>query len=49
MLTWSEFYAKRQINQEGVRNLDATSTASAHSNLWEQPQTWDKVDSPEVK
>jgi len=44
-----EIPAGRQINQSGVRNLDATSTASGHSDLWQSPGTWDKVVSPAVQ
>lgn len=41
--------AGRQINSPGVRNLDATSTASGHSDLWQSPGTWDKIVAPEIK
>jgi RHS repeat-associated protein len=41
--------AGRQLNLPGVRNLDATSTASGHSDLWQSPGTWDKVVAPEIK
>jgi hypothetical protein len=41
--------AGRQINATGVRNLDATSTASGHSDLWQSPGTWDQVVAPEIK
>jgi hypothetical protein len=41
--------AGRQVNAPGVQNLDATSTASGHSELWEQPQTWDKIVATEIK
>jgi RHS repeat-associated protein len=43
----AEIPAGRQV--PGVQNLDATSTASSHSNLWQQPQTWDQVVAPEIK
>jgi hypothetical protein len=45
----AEIPADRQIHQGGVKNLDATSTASGHSDLWQSPGTWDKIVSPEIK
>jgi RHS repeat-associated protein len=41
--------AGRTVNLPGVRNLDATSTASGHSDLWQSPGTWDKIVAPEIK
>jgi RHS repeat-associated protein len=32
-----------------AKNLDATAYANGHSELWQKPQTWDKVVVPELK
>jgi RHS repeat-associated protein len=32
-----------------ARNLDASSQANGHSELWEKPGTWDKIVVPELK
>jgi len=41
--------AGRTINAPGVKNLDATSQANRHSDLWQSPGTWNKIVSPEIK
>jgi RHS repeat-associated protein len=41
--------AQRTIDAPGVRNLDATSQAAGHSELWTKPGTWDKIVAPELK
>lgn len=43
------FDAARQLSLPGVRNLDATSQAGGHSELWNKPGTWDKIVAPELK
>ena len=41
--------ADRTISTPGVKNLDASSQAAGHSQLWNQPGTWDKIVAPELK
>jgi RHS repeat-associated protein len=41
--------ASREVNLPGVINLDATSQAGGHSELWTKPGTWDKIVAPEIK
>ena len=43
------FEAGRTVDLPGVKNLDATSQAGDHSELWSKPGTWDKVVVPELK
>lgn len=43
------FDAERQLAVPGVRNLDATSQAGGHSELWNKPGTWDKIVVPALK
>jgi hypothetical protein len=44
----AEIPAGRQIDEPGVRNIDATSTASGHGDLHDSPGTWDKKVAPEL-
>ena len=46
---WGGTEAQRTLNLLGVRNLDATSQAAGHSELWTKPGTWDKIVVPELK
>jgi len=41
--------AARKLDLPGVKNLDATSEAGGHSELWTKPGTWNKIIAPEIK
>jgi len=41
--------ASRTVNLPGVKNLDATSEAGGHSQLWKKPGTWANIVAPEIK
>ena len=41
--------ASRQVNLPGVKNLDATSEAGSHRELWTKTGTWNNIVAPEIK
>jgi len=41
--------AGRKLELPGVKNLDATSEAGGHSELWTKPGTWNNIVVPEIK
>ena len=41
--------AGRKVNLPGVKNLDATSEADGHRELWKKTGTWDNIVAPEIK
>ena len=41
--------ASRKVNLPNARNLDATSEAGGHTELWTKPGAWNKIVAPEIK
>ena len=41
--------AGRTLWLPGVKDLDASSQAGSHRELWNKPGTWDKIVAPEIK